>query len=195
MTNFHKKLGSGSAKWIPLLFYVTLCFCSWLWALSLTFLVAEKCHNTVGVQEANSSSESGELSLGIFGLRQPVGTFCQWREKPFLKHSGPHQPTRLKHPFRNNSNHSIRYFLLCLVHKKTTKTNVDLIHYDFIVTWNYLCSYAWSPLLHKQIHMLTHLFTYTPTSYQTPRNTHTNTCCFQHTKLWKWLIFKKLKCV
>lgn len=52
-----------------------------------------------------SKSITAQLKLGIiiWLLMQPVGTARQWRGRPFLKHSGPHQPTVLKHPFRNNS--------------------------------------------------------------------------------------------
>lgn len=51
-----------------------------------------------------SKSITAQLKLGIiiWLLMQPVGTACQWRGRLFLKHSGPHQATVLKHRFRNN---------------------------------------------------------------------------------------------
>lgn len=131
--------------------------------MCLTFLVAEKhCNTAQAVKEGN-------YHLGIFELTRPVGTVCQWRGRPLLKHSGPHQPTILKHPFRNNSSHPCSLmpvplqppFLSLICSQKSTKeqkikTNVDLIHIDFLVAWNYFCSYA----------SISHIYTYKRTHTQ-----------------------------
>lgn len=140
--------------------------------------MAEKHHNTALAENYH---------LGIFELMQPVGTVCQWRGTPSLKHPGPHQPTILEHPFRNNSKPSTpvaschfpphpQSFFPYSVHRKAQKikkkqkmkTNVDVIHFDFIVAWNYLCSYA------STSHIYTHAHTLSSQT-QTQKYTHTHT--------------------
>ena len=54
------------------------------------------------LKKHHNTAQALNYRLGIFESMQPVGTFCQWRGKPFLKHPGPHQPTILRHLFRNN---------------------------------------------------------------------------------------------
>lgn len=55
-----------------------------------------------GSKKHHNKAQALNYRMGIFESMQPVRTFFQWRGKPFLKHPGPHQPTILRHLFRNN---------------------------------------------------------------------------------------------
>ena len=155
------------------------------------------------LKKHHNTAQALNYRLGIFESMQPVGTFCQWRGKPFLKHPGPHQPTILRHLFRNNYKPSTpaapryaftpstRSTIPSSVRRKAQKkkqqkmkTNVDLIHFDFIVAWNYLCSYA----------STSHFGTQTHTELSdTNAEIHTRTAqlpfffFFEHTILCNWL--------
>lgn len=176
-------------QWIQLLF---------LFHVVYVPLILSSMSDLPGAQN-RSNSITTQLKLGIiiWLLMQPVGTVCQWRGRPFLKHSGPHQPTVLRHPFRNNSKpstpaascHAPPYppLLSLLCPAKSTKkqqkmkTNVELIHFDFIVAWNYLCSYA------STSHIYTQNTHWGFRHKSRNKHAHTHVASFEHTILCNWL--------
>lgn len=177
-------------QWIQLLFFL----------LHVVYvpLILSPLSDLPGAQN-RSKSITTQLKLGIiiWLLMQPVGTVCQWRGRPFLKHSGPHQPilfsgTRSEitlnppPPQLRAMLHPIHHFFPSSVQRKAQKTTEN----ENKCWVNPFWFYSRMELLMQLCINLTHLHTKHTLRFPTQEQKHTHTrtvASFEHTILCNWL--------